>query len=145
MQSFRLGVLASRELETDASYFDEFLPAAHQFALHSSSRTSFTPRSSQSLQQHCSSSLRHRSGAACSMTQSLLPLLGAAAGAMVQVLIIATVGYICAKRPKGEPLLTPDALKVISRVANDVFLHALTFPTFRGRKAINPRYCDSMK
>ena len=60
------------------------------------------------------------------MTQSLLPLLGAAAGAMVQVLIIATVGYVCAKRPKGEPLLTPDALKVISRVANDVFLPCLS-------------------
>ena len=61
------------------------------------------------------------------MTQSLLPLLGAAAGAMVQVLIIATVGYICAKRPKDPaPLLTPDALKVISRVANDVFLPCLS-------------------
>ena len=61
------------------------------------------------------------------MTQSLLPLLGAAAGAMVQVLIIATVGYVCAKRPKDPaPLLTPDALKVISRVANDVFLPCLS-------------------
>ena len=38
------------------------------------------------------------------MTQSLLPLLGAAAGAMVQVLIIATVGYVCAKRPKDPHL-----------------------------------------
>jgi len=45
---------------------------------------------------------------------------------MVQVLIIATVGYVCAKRPKMEPLLTPDALKVISRVANDVFLPCLS-------------------
>jgi predicted permease len=46
---------------------------------------------------------------------------------MVQVLIIATVGYVCAKRPKDPaPLLTPDALKVISRVANDVFLPCLS-------------------
>lgn len=61
------------------------------------------------------------------MTQSLLPLLGAAAGAMVQVLLIAAVGYVCAKRPKDPgPLLAPDALGAISRVANDVFLPCLS-------------------
>ena len=78
-----------------------------------------------SAESHCSQRWANR-GIITKMTQSLLPLLGAAAGAMVQVLIIATVGYVCAKRPKGEPLLTPDALKVISRVANDVFLPCLS-------------------
>ena len=49
-----LVVLASRELGADASYFDQFLPAAHQFAEFKGSRTSFAAGTAHSG-GHCSS------------------------------------------------------------------------------------------
>ena len=56
-------------------------------------------------------------------SSTLLPVFGAAAGAMLQVLLIGAVGFVCAKRPKDPgPLLSPEALRHIARLANDVFL-----------------------
>lgn len=46
--------------------------------------------------------------------------------AVAQVLLIAAVGAVAARRPKAAPLLSPECLRYVSRVSNDVFLPFLT-------------------
>jgi predicted permease len=46
-------------------------------------------------------------------------------GAMTKVAIVAGVGYSCALFPRANPYLSPEALKYISKLSNDVFLPAL--------------------
>lgn len=56
----------------------------------------------------------------------LLSVLGTAAGAVAQVILIAFVGVVAAFFPREQPLLTPEALRPISRIANDIFLPFLS-------------------
>ena len=56
----------------------------------------------------------------------LLRVLGTAAGAVAQVLLIAGVGVAGALYPKRQPLLTAEALRSVSRLANDIFLPFLS-------------------
>ena len=67
----------------------------------------------------------------CPMANSgpLVAVLGASTMATVQFLILAGVGAVAAIRPKAGPLLSPEKVSFLARLANDVFMPCWTMAT----------------
>ena len=58
-----------------------------------------------------------------------MAVLGASTMATVQFLILAGVGAVAAIRPKAGPLLSPEKVSFLARLANDVFMPCWTMAT----------------